>query len=88
MFNGLIQNILMAFSMKTSRTCADMLPSENDDFKFLKTTKNKKNTHITYTIVPGLIDLFYLLNVSKGAKIGNRCNQVPHLTQDTNWKVT
>ena len=27
-------------------------------------------------------------SVSKGAKIRNRYNQVPHLTQDTNWKVT
>ena len=26
--------------------------------------------------------------VSKGATIRNRYNQVPHLTQDTNWKVT
>ena len=26
--------------------------------------------------------------VSKGAKIRNRDNQVPHLTQDTNGKVT
>ena len=26
--------------------------------------------------------------VSKGAKIRNRYDQVPHLTQDTNWKVT
>ena len=30
--------------------------------------------------------LFYLL-VSKGAKIRNRYNRVPHLTQDTNGKV-
>ena len=28
------------------------------------------------------------LIVSKGAKIRNRYNQVPHLTQDTNGKVT
>ena len=28
------------------------------------------------------------LEVSKGAKIRNRYNQVPHLTQDTNGKVT
>ena len=28
------------------------------------------------------------VKVSKGAKIRNRYNQVPHLTQDTNWKVT
>ena len=30
----------------------------------------------------------YLLKVSKGAKIRNRYNQVPHLTQDINGKVT
>ena len=29
-----------------------------------------------------------ILKVSKGAKIRNRYNQVPHLTQDTNGKVT
>ena len=29
-----------------------------------------------------------LLKVSKVAKIRNRYNQVPHLTQDTNGKVT
>ena len=30
----------------------------------------------------------YLQKVSNGAKIRNRYNQVPHLTQDTNGKVT
>ena len=29
-----------------------------------------------------------LIKVSKGAKIRNRYNQVSHLTQDTNGKVT
>ena len=29
-----------------------------------------------------------LIKVSKGAKIRNQYNQVPHLTQDTNGKVT
>ena len=29
-----------------------------------------------------------IVEVSKGAKIRNRYNQVPHLTQDTNGKVT
>ena len=29
-----------------------------------------------------------VIEVSKGAKIRNRYNQVPHLTQDTNGKVT
>ena len=29
-----------------------------------------------------------MFKVSKDAKIRNRYNQVPRLTQDTNWKVT
>ena len=32
--------------------------------------------------------LYFLYKVSKDAKIRNRYNQVPHLTQDTNGKVT
>ena len=32
-----------------------------------------------------LVDIY---KVSKGAKFRNRYNQVPHLTQDTNGKVT
>ena len=32
--------------------------------------------------------LLSFVKVSKGAKIKNRYNQVPHLTQDTNGKVT
>ena len=37
-----------------------------------------------------ILDIFDLLiiKVSKGAKIRNRYNQLPHLTQDTNGKVT
>ena len=35
--------------------------------------------------MPFVIDKF---KVSKGAKIRNRYNQVPHLTQDTNGKMT
>ena len=51
-FNGIIQTILVAFSMKTSRACTGILSSENDDFQFLKTAKNLKSI---FTIVPGLI---------------------------------
>ena len=32
--------------------------------------------------------LFETIEVSKGAKIRNRYNQVPHQTQDPNGKVT
>ena len=45
MFIVIIQTLLVAFSMKTSRACTGMLSSENDDFKFLKTAKNKKHVH-------------------------------------------
>ena len=31
--------------MKTSRASTGMLSSENDDFKFLTTVKNKKHVH-------------------------------------------
>ena len=31
--------------------------------------------------------LFVFIKVSKGAKIRNRYNQVPHLTQDTNKPI-
>ena len=37
---------------------------------------------------PVLFPLLKSVQVSKGAKIRNRYNQVPHLTQDTNGKVT
>ena len=42
LFNGIIQTILVAFSMKMSRACTGMLSSEKDDFKFLKTMKTEK----------------------------------------------
>ena len=57
MFNGIIQNILVAFSMKMSRACTGTFSTENDDFKFLKTAGKIK---IMGTIVPGLAELFYL----------------------------
>ena len=60
MFNGIIQTILVAFSVKTCRACTGMLFSENDDLKLLKTAKNIKSIYIKCTIVRGLVELFYL----------------------------
>ena len=59
-FKGIIQTILVAFTMKTYRAYTGMLSSENDDFKFLKTTKNRKYKCITCIIVPRLVELFYV----------------------------
>ena len=42
----------------------------------------------SYDKVPYGIQMKIIIKVSKGAKTRNRCNQVPHLTQDTNRKVT
>ena len=39
-----------------------------------------------YSLQPNI--LISIVHVSKGAKIRNRYIQVPHLTQDTNGKVT
>ena len=44
-FNGIIQTILVAFSVKTSWACIGMLSSENDDFEFLNCEKHKKHEH-------------------------------------------
>ena len=35
-----------------------------------------------------MTDSAYIVKVSKGAKIRTLYNQVPHLTKDTNWKMT
>ena len=44
LFIGIIQTILVAFSLKTSRACTDMLCFENDAIKVSKTAKNKTST--------------------------------------------
>ena len=43
---------------------------------------------LPYTLTEILGSRALSSNVSKGAKIRNRYNQVPHLTQDTNGEVT
>ena len=50
--------------MKTSRACTGMLSSENDDFKFLKSVKNCENNQKHCTIIPGLVELFYIFQTS------------------------
>ena len=44
--------------------------------------------HTQLLFMISLYRLRLVVKVSKGAKIRNRYNQVPHLTQDTNEKVT
>ena len=60
MLNGIIQTILVVFLIKMSRACTGMFSAEIEDIKFLKTSKNIKRMCIMCTIVPGLVELFYL----------------------------
>ena len=41
MFNGTIPKNLVAFSLKTSGACTDMLSYENDAIQFSKTAKTQ-----------------------------------------------
>ena len=43
---------------------------------------------VTFPLYPGSGVVLGCIKVSNGAKIRNRYNQVPHLTRDTNGKVT
>ena len=46
-------------------------------------------THMRKSLIKGIeYTANQAIKVSNGAKIRNRYNQVPHLTQDTNGKVT
>ena len=45
----------------------------------------KIRPNLTAPLFPNIVNM---TKVGKGAKIRNRYNQVPHLTQDTNRKVT
>ena len=61
-------------------------------FSFLKSSRaNSQGIAVLRkgdAVCIGNVDQANLLKVSQGAKIRNRYNQVPHLTQDTNGKVT
>ena len=58
----IMHTILVAFSLKTSRACTDMLSYENDAIKFTKAAKNTNSTCSTCstcTIVPRLVKLVF-----------------------------
>ena len=56
---------------------ADIIDAFNTTSRYLDDTININNVYFDN-----------MVKVSNGAKIRNRYNQVPHLTQDTNGKVT
>ena len=66
-----------------------LLKGERAKHQSQLTCKYKVAAKCSLTEAVGKTNLSSLcIKVSKGAKIRNRYNQVPHLTQDTNWKVT
>ena len=60
------------------------------DSQIFRAKENLKLSHSgpSYSQASGTNPSIKALKVSNGAKIRNRYNQVPHLTQDTNGKVT
>ena len=66
--------------------------SLNETFVFFSVEITTGETrHIQEIYIVGQICekiVHFMIKVSNGAKIRNRYNQVPHLTQDTNGKVT
>ena len=65
---------------------ADIIDAFNTTSRYLDDILNIDNVYFD-----NMVSQMYpleLIKVSKGAKIRNQYNQVPHLTQDTNGKVT
>ena len=60
--------------------------SNNFSAQFIKIISHNKKIGCNINVLQQTACL--VVKVSKGAKIRNRYNQVPHLTQDTNGKVT
>ena len=72
--NGRFTQVLLYFLKSSS----ELIHVDWPDFKLIRKTRR-----------PCLYSPFMeQIRVSKGAEIMNRYNQLPHLTQDTNWKVT
>ena len=71
---------LLALKIRAIKMANPMTARTADIFSGIK-----KESEIVQTI---LNKLYVDDKVSKGAKVRNRYNQVPHLTQDTNGKVT
>ena len=68
------RDFMMSLSIDTQ---ADVIDAFNTTSRYLDDILNINNVYFDN-----------MVKVSKGAKIRNRYNQVPHLTQDTNGKVT
>ena len=96
----LLDNIFIRFGSKLYRqivgipmgtNCAPLVADlflfcYERDFMLSLSDNNQTDIIETFNSTSRYLD--DLLKVSKGAKIRNRYNQVPHLTQDTNGKVT
>ena len=65
------------FNEKISMSKMECLSEYDQEISLRPTHSTWRKRHRTLTV-----------RISKGAKIRNKYNQVPHLTQDTNGKVT
>ena len=82
-FGSSTTSIIFASSGDSDETQMDAFVIRTKPCVFLYTMHNEFSNCFVW-VSPSTSDL----KVSKGAKIRNRYNQVTHLTQDTNGKVT
>ena len=67
---------------------SDLIPVQNCVFIGMEFLTHKNIVRVSWDRVQDILNLVLWFKISKDAKIRNRYNQVPHLTQDTNGKVT
>ena len=84
--NIIIKDVDLVYKLKK------IVGSNNFSAQFIKIISNYKKIGYKINVLQQtaclVVNPIDVGKVSKGAKIRNRYNQVPHLTQDTNGKVT
>ena len=86
-FFNLGARVALSFSISNDKSCLPSIGSHsNTTYSF--TSSSDTSLHSVGSLGAASSPKPTVFKVSKGAKIRNRYNQVPHLTQDTNGKVT
>ena len=77
-----LRRLARAFAARIPNVCLPLAPLNTSAWPF-----KRGLLRILVRLLPKDLKIVNI-KVSKGAKIGNGYNQVPHLTEDTNGKVT
>ena len=75
--------------MMTGYDCGpDVFHKNDQEESRIELRLDPKGKHAALLTIDCIVSFNIFYKLSKGAKIRNRYNQVPHLTQDANGKVT